>query len=86
MGTKTDDILSINRMVENKMNGDEENQSQFKKWYIRNIEFSNFLSYGENQRLDFDKSKWYCCGIESDPPNFGGKTVLSVDLVDVLIF
>ena len=27
---------------------------QFKKWYIRNIEFY-FLSYGENQRLDFDK-------------------------------
>ena len=41
---KTDDVLSINKMVENKMAGDEENQSQFKKWYIRNIEFSNFLS------------------------------------------
>ena len=49
------DLLSINNMVENKMSGDEENQSQFKKWYIRNIEFSNFLSYGENQKFDFDK-------------------------------
>jgi hypothetical protein len=28
---KTDDVLSINKMVENKMAGDEENQSQFKK-------------------------------------------------------
>jgi len=52
---KTEDVLAINRMVENRMSGDEENQAQFKKWYIRNIEFSNFLSYGENQRLDFDK-------------------------------
>ena len=52
---KSEDVLSINRMVENRMSGDEENQAQFKKWYIRNIEFSNFLSYGENQRLDFDK-------------------------------
>ena len=49
-----DDVLSINKMVENKMSEEEGNQSQFKKWYIRNIEFSNFLSYGENQKLDFD--------------------------------
>jgi len=82
---KTDDILSINRMVENKMNGDEENQSLFNKWYIRNIEFSNFLSYGENQKLDFDKLNGIVV-VESDPPNFGGKTVLTVDLLMFLFF
>ena len=82
---KTDDILSINRMVENKMNGDEETQSQFKKWYIRNIEFSNFLSYGENQKLNFDKLNGIVV-VESDPPNFGGKTVLTVDLLMFLFF
>ena len=82
---KTDDILSINKMVENKMNGDEENQSQFKKWYIRNIEFSNFLSYGDNQKLDFDKLSGIVV-VESDPPNFGGKTVLTVDLLMFLFF
>ena len=82
---KIDDILSINRMVENKMNGDEENQSQFKKWYIRNIEFSNFLSYGENQKLDFDRLNGIVV-VESDPPNFGGKTVLTVDLLMFLFF
>jgi DNA repair exonuclease SbcCD ATPase subunit len=82
---KTDDILSINKMVENKMSGDEENQSQFKKWYIRNIEFSNFLSYGENQKLDFDKLNGIVV-VESDPPNFGGKTVLTVDLLMFLFF
>ena len=82
---KTDDILGINRMVENKMNGDEETQSQFKKWYIRNIEFSNFLSYGDNQKLDFDKLNGIVV-VESDPPNFGGKTVLTVDLLMFLFF
>ena len=82
---KTDDILSINKMVENKMKGDEENQSQIKKWYIRNIEFSNFLSYGENQKLDFDKLNGIVV-VESDPPNFGGKTVLTVDLLMFLFF
>jgi len=81
----SEDILGINRMVENRMKEDETETTQFKKWYIRNIEFSNFLSYGENQRMDFDK----CNGVvvvESDPPNFGGKTVLSVDLLLFLFF
>ena len=82
---KSDDVLTINRMVENRMSGDEENQAQFKKWYIRNIEFSNFLSYGENQRLDFDKLNGIVV-VESDPPNFGGKTVLTVDLLMFLFF
>jgi len=82
---KTDDILSINKMVENRMSGDEETQTQFKKWYIRNIEFSNFLSYGENQKLDFDSLNGIVV-VESDPPNFGGKTVLTVDLLMFLFF
>jgi DNA repair exonuclease SbcCD ATPase subunit len=80
-----DDVISINRMVENKMSEDEIENTQFKKWYIRKIEFSNFLSYGDNQVIDFDK----CNGVvvvESDPPNFGGKTVLSVDLLLFLFF
>jgi len=71
---RVDEIMSINRMVENKMSESEEENSSFKKWYIKNIEFSNFLSYGENQRIDFDK----CNGItvvESNPPNFGGKCI-----------
>jgi len=82
---KTDDVLNINRMVENKMSGNEETSAQFKKWYIRNIEFSNFLSYGENQRLNFDALNGIVV-VESDPPNFGGKTVLTVDLLMFLFF
>jgi DNA repair exonuclease SbcCD ATPase subunit len=80
-----DSILSHNRMVENKMQENETETTVFKKWYIKNIEFSNFLSYGENQKIDFEK----CNGltvIESNPPNFGGKTVLSVDLLLFLFF
>jgi len=80
-----DQILNINGMVENKLAESENETTSFKKWYIKNIEFSNFLSYGENQKVDFDK----CNGItvvESNPPNFGGKTVLSVDLLMFLFF
>ncbi len=52
---------------ENKMLENQEESAQFKKWYIRNIEFSNFLSYGENQRLDFDNLNGIVV-IESNPP------------------
>jgi len=80
-----DRILNHNKMVENKMQENDTETTVFKKWYIKNIEFSNFLSYGENQKIDFEK----CNGltvIESNPPNFGGKTVLSVDLLLFLFF
>jgi DNA repair exonuclease SbcCD ATPase subunit len=81
----TERVLNHNKIVENKMQENETEISVFKKWYIKNIEFSNFLSYGQNQKIDFEK----CNGInviESNPPNFGGKTVLSVDLLLFLFF
>ena len=78
-------VMNIDLAVENKMAAEDVEVTPFKRWYIKKIEFSNFLSYGENQILDFDK----CNGItvvESDPPNFGGKTVLTVDLLLFLFF
>lgn len=80
-----DRIMELDRAVENKIISESEEVATFQKWYIKRIEFSNFLSYGENQVIDFDK----CNGVvvvESDPPNFGGKTVLSVDLLMFLFF
>jgi DNA repair exonuclease SbcCD ATPase subunit len=80
-----DDICQLNTSVDNKLLMTENDVTPFKRWYIKNIQFSNFLSYGENQKIDFDK----CDGItvvESNPPNFGGKTVLTVDLLMFLFF
>jgi len=80
-----EEISNIDLLVENKIISEDSDVSPFKRWYIKKIEFSNFLSYGENQVVDFQK----CNGItvvESDPPNFGGKTVLSVDLLMFLFF
>ena len=84
-GQLLNSIMNIDSAVEQRMITNEVEITPFKKWYIRKIEFSNFLSYGENQVIDFDK----CNGItvvESDPPNFGGKTVLTVDLLLFLFF
>ena len=80
---KMDEILDLNKSVEGRM--DNIDTSQFKQWYIRNIEFSNFLSYGENQKLDIDKLNGIVV-VESEPRNFGGKTVLSLDLLLFLFF
>ena len=78
-------VMGIDSAVENRMAANDVEVTPFKRWYIKKIEFSNFLSYGEGQVIDFDK----CNGItvvESDPPNFGGKTVLTVDLLLFLFF
>jgi DNA repair exonuclease SbcCD ATPase subunit len=80
-----DQVMNIDLAVENRMLANEVEVTPFKRWYIRKIEFSNFLSYGEGQVIDFEK----CNGItvvESNPPNFGGKTVLTVDLLLFLFF
>ncbi len=80
-----DKIYDLDTQVNNKMVLSQNEVTPFKKWYIKNIEFSNFLSYGEKQKIDFEK----CNGIsvvESNPPNFGGKSVLTVDLLLYLFF
>ena len=80
-----DQVMTIDSAVENRLAANDVEVTAFKKWHIKKIEFSNFLSYGENQVIDFDQ----CNGItvvESDPPNFGGKTVLTVDLLLFLFF
>ena len=81
----TEEIVKLDNVVDNKILLEDSEITPFKRWFIKNIEFSNFLSYGENQKLDFEK----CNGIsvvESNPPNFGGKTVLTVDLLLFLFF
>jgi len=84
-GDYFDEIVKIDDMVDNKLLLSDVDVNPFQKWFIKKIHFSNFLSYGPDQTLDFDK----CNGItvvESDPPNFGGKTVLTVDLLLFLFF
>lgn len=80
------DMLS---RLDDRINGeiDKSNQNtiRFRQWYIKRLEFSNFLSYGDGNVVLFDDLGGITC-IESDPPNFGGKTVLAVDLMMFLFF
>ena len=48
-------------------------------------EFSNFLSYGENNVIDFTSLNGITV-VESTPKNFGGKTIATIDLMLFLFF
>jgi len=41
----TEEVLKLDNAVENKILSTSEEVAAFKKWYIKKIEFSNFLSY-----------------------------------------
>ena len=79
------EIVAIDNIVEHKLIENNSEVTPFKKWSLKRIEFSNFLSYGENQVLDYETLKGLTI-IESNPRNFGGKSILSVDLLEYLFF
>ena len=62
-----------------------ENKIRYNKWYIKKVEFSNFLSFGDNNVIDFTGLDGITV-IESTPKNFGGKSTSSVDLLMFLFF
>lgn len=75
--------------LDNKVNGEidklNENKVRYNKWFIKRIEFSNFLSFGENNVIDYTTLDGITV-IESTPKNFGGKSTSSVDLLMFLFF
>ncbi len=92
------DFLSDNNIVikeelierlDNKVNTQidklNENKVRYNKWYIKKVEFSNFLSFGDNNVIDFTGLDGITV-IESTPKNFGGKSTSSVDLLMFLFF
>lgn len=75
--------------LDNRVNGEidklNQNKVRYNKWYIKKIEFSNFLSFGENNVIDYTELDGITV-IESTPKNFGGKSTSSVDLLMFLFF
>lgn len=78
----------INRLddkVNKEIDKQNQNKVRYNKWYIKNVEFSNFLSFGDNNVIDFTDLSGITV-IESTPKNFGGKSTSSVDLLLFLFF
>ncbi len=51
-----DKVISIDNAVENSLIANDTEVTPFKRWYIKKIEFSNFLSFGEDKSLISDIS------------------------------
>jgi len=75
--------------LDNRVNGEidklNENKVRYNKWFVKKIEFSNFLSFGANNVIDYTQLDGITV-IESTPKNFGGKSTSSVDLLMFLFF
>ena len=72
--------------LDNRINNEiSQNSVKYNKWFIKKIEFSNFLSFGDNNVIDYTNLGGITT-IESDPKNFGGKTIAMVDLLLFLFF
>ena len=75
--------------LDNRVNGEidklNQNKVRYNKWFIKKIEFSNFLSFGEDNVIEFENLDGITV-IESTPRNFGGKSTATVDLLMFLFF
>ena len=80
-----DKIDRLDNKVNEKILLNNENKVKYNKWYIKKIEFSNFLSYGQDNVINFNDIQGLTV-IESTPKNFGGKSTASVDLLMFLFF
>jgi DNA repair exonuclease SbcCD ATPase subunit len=75
--------------LDNRVNGEIDklnvNKIRYNKWYVKKIQFSNFLSFGENNEINYTELDGITV-VESTPKNFGGKSTSSVDLLMFLFF
>lgn len=75
----------LDNRVNNEISKENQNKVRYNKWFVNRVEFSNFLSFGENNVIDFTQLDGITV-IESNPRNFGGKSTSSVDLLMFLFF
>jgi DNA repair exonuclease SbcCD ATPase subunit len=85
IGVDIDLLKRLDDRVNSKMSDEVNVNAKYKRVYVKKIKFSNFLSFGKDNILDVS-SLGGITVIDSNPPNFGGKSVLAVDLILFLFF
>ena len=78
-----DRIIKLDEKVNAELNL-EDNQQQHKSWSIKWIRIDNFLSFGDNNFVPFNKLKGLSV-VNSLPANQGGKTTLTIDALKFLL-
>lgn len=85
MSIKWDLVDRLDNRVNGEIEKENENKVRYNKWFIKKVEFSNFLSFGDNNVIDFTNLDGISV-VESTPKNFGGKSTSTVDLLMFLFF
>jgi DNA repair exonuclease SbcCD ATPase subunit len=80
-----DYLMKLDNSVNVELEDYKEQTNRYKKFKIKQIQFSNFLSFGDHNKIDFT-DKLGITSVVSNPPNFGGKTTMTVDLLLFLFF
>jgi len=78
-----DRIIALDNKVNGELNVDL-TVSQHRTWSIKWLMLNNFLSFGENNYLPFNKVKGLTI-VNSVPANQGGKTTLTIDAIKFLL-
>lgn len=78
-----DTILSIDNLINSII--DYSVYDKYRRYKIEWIRWSNFLSYGENNFIDFTDLSGLVL-LKSEPANQGGKTNFACDLIKFLLF
>ena len=80
-----DRLLKLDEKVNNKLSQEREIDYRYRNWFIKELEWSNFLSFGDNNKLSFQELEGITT-VDSIPENMGGKTTLTLDLLLFLFF
>lgn len=80
-----DRLMRLDDKVNEKLSQQRETDYRYRNWYIKELEWSNFLSYGDGNKISFKELEGITV-ITSDPLNMGGKTTLALDLLLFLFF
>jgi DNA repair exonuclease SbcCD ATPase subunit len=78
-------LLRLDDKVNEKLSQQRDTDYRYRNWYIKELEWSNFLSYGDGNKISFKELEGLTV-ITSDPLNMGGKTTLALDLLLFLFF
>lgn len=87
--TRDNKNVDFNRIIalDDKINGElnvDLTTSQHRSWSIKWVMVDNFLSFGENNYVPFNKMKGLTV-VNSIPANQGGKTTLTIDAIKFLL-
>jgi DNA repair exonuclease SbcCD ATPase subunit len=80
-----DRIIALDDKVNEILNQRKDTDYRYRRWYLNKVEIDNFLSFGEDNVIDYTKLNGVNL-VTSDPPNTGGKTTFSVDVLMFLFF